>query len=111
MFQVQIQNNVANRIHEIIKGKACFQYLKHMQHVLGWSGGENSAIRLLERIASCGSNNRAAKDVGLSYKAAGKKIENLNNLSEKPLTVRQAGGSGGGAWATGMKRAGHRDED
>ena len=69
---------------------------KTLQHVLGWSGGENPAIRLLESIASCGSINRAAKDVGLSYKAAWEKIENLNNLSEKPLIIRQVGGSGGG---------------
>ena len=69
---------------------------KTLQHVLGWSGDENPATRLLESIASCGSINRAAKDVGLSYKAAWEKIENLNNLSEKPLIVRQVGGSGGG---------------
>jgi molybdate transport system regulatory protein len=73
-----------------------FPISKTLQHVLGWSGGENPAIRLLESIASCGSINRAAKDVGLSYKAAWEKIENLNNLSEKPLIIRQVGGSGGG---------------
>ncbi|MFH0780524.1 MAG: TOBE domain-containing protein [Pseudomonadota bacterium] len=69
---------------------------KTLQHVLGWSGGENQAIRLLESIASCGSINRAAKEVGLSYKGAWEKIENLNNLSDEPLVTRQVGGSGGG---------------
>lgn len=67
-----------------------------LQHVLGWSGGENAAIRLLESIDSCGSINRAAKDAGLNYKAAWEKIETLNNLSTKPLVIRQVGGSGGG---------------
>lgn len=50
---------------------------KTLQHVLGWSGGENPAILLLESIASCGSINLAAKDFGLSYKAAWEKNENL----------------------------------
>lgn len=67
-----------------------------LQHALGWSGQENTAILLLERIASCGSINRAAKDLGLSYKAAWEKIETLNNLSTTPLVIRQVGGSGGG---------------
>jgi len=65
-------------------------------HMLGWSRGENPAIRLLENIDSCGSINRAAKEVGLSYKAAWEKLETLNNLSVQPLVVRQVGGSGGG---------------
>ena len=56
-----------------------------LQHALGWSGQENAAILLLERIASCGSINRAAKEVGLSYKAAWEKIENINNLCPEPL--------------------------
>jgi len=67
-----------------------------LQHVLGWSGGENTAIRLLESIETCGSINRAAKEVGLSYKGAWEKIETLNNLSVQPLVIRQVGGSGGG---------------
>jgi len=67
-----------------------------LQHVLGWSGGENAAIRLLESIDTCGSINRAAKEIGISYKAAWEKIETLNNLSVQPLVLRQVGGSGGG---------------
>ncbi len=67
-----------------------------LAHMLGWTGGENPAIRLLEHIESCGSINRAAKEVGMSYKAAWEKLENLNNLSTRPLVVRQVGGSGGG---------------
>lgn len=67
-----------------------------LQHILGWSGGENVAIRLLEQIDACGSINRAAKAADLSYKSAWEKIETLNNLSAKPLVIRQVGGSGGG---------------
>jgi len=70
-----------------------------LQHILGWSGDENSAITLLEHIDSCGSINRAAKEVGLSYKSAWEKIETLNNLSAQPLVIRQVGGSGGGGTA------------
>ena len=67
-----------------------------LQHLLGWSGEENVAISLLEHIDSCGSINKAAKNVGLSYKTAWEKIETLNNLSANPLIIRQVGGSGGG---------------
>ena len=67
-----------------------------LQHILGWSGGENIAITLLEQIDNCGSINRAAKAAGLSYKSAWEKIETLNNLSVSPLVIRQVGGSGGG---------------
>lgn len=67
-----------------------------LQHILGWSGGENPAITLLEQIELCGSINRAARAAGLSYKSAWEKIETLNNLSDKPLVIRQVGGSGGG---------------
>ena len=70
-----------------------------MRHILGWSGDEHSTIALLEQIDSCGSINRAAKAVGLSYKAAWEKIERLNNLSARPLVIRQVGGSGGGGTA------------
>ena len=59
-------------------------------------GGKTRRFGSWRSIASCGSINRAAKEVGLSYKAAWEKIENLNNLSEKPLIIRQVGGSGGG---------------
>lgn len=67
-----------------------------LQHILGWSGEENAALSLLEHIDRCGSINRAAKAAGLSYKSAWEKIETLNNLSAKPLVLRQVGGSGGG---------------
>jgi molybdate transport system regulatory protein len=67
-----------------------------LRHILGWSGAESPAVTLLAEIERCGSINRAARASGLSYKSAWEKIETLNNLSERPLVIRQAGGSGGG---------------
>lgn len=57
---------------------------------------EDPILTLLQAIASSGSINQAAKSVGLSYKAAWERIETLNNLSARPLIIRQTGGSGGG---------------
>jgi molybdate transport system regulatory protein len=53
-------------------------------------------ITLLEKIDECGSINKAAKLVGMSYKTAWDSINAMNNLSEKPLFVRTAGGKSGG---------------
>ena len=53
-------------------------------------------IALLENIDECGSINKAAKLVGVSYKTAWDSINAMNNLSEKPLFIRTAGGKSGG---------------
>ncbi|MCE8020724.1 TOBE domain-containing protein [Halomonas sp. MCCC 1A11036] len=53
-------------------------------------------IELLEQIEVTGSINRAAKAVQLSYKGAWNAIEAMNNLSERPLVVRETGGRHGG---------------
>ena len=76
-----------------------------LQHMLGSSNKKNPVVTLLEEIHSCGSINQAAKTTGMSYKAAWEKIENINNLSAKPLISRQVGGSGGGG--TVLTEAGH----
>jgi molybdate transport system regulatory protein len=83
-------------VHSTDNGEIMLPISTTLQHILGWSGEENTSIRLLESIDACGSINRAAKNVGLSYKAAWEKIETLNNLSSTPLVIRQVGGSGGG---------------
>ena len=57
-------------------------------------GGER--IALLEKIDELGSITKAAKDVGISYKTAWDTINLINNLAEKPLVDRLAGGKGGG---------------
>ncbi|TRX75119.1 TOBE domain-containing protein [Pseudomonas mangiferae] len=51
---------------------------------------------LLERIAADGSISRAARAVGLSYKAAWDAVDALNNLADRPLVARSVGGRGGG---------------
>ena len=53
-------------------------------------------IQLLQAIELCGSITNAAKTVGISYKTAWDRINMMNNLSDKPLVRRSAGGSGGG---------------
>ena len=53
-------------------------------------------IQLLEAIKQTGSISSAAKQVGLSYKAAWEAVDTMNNLSKNPLVIRVIGGSGGG---------------
>src|SRR5579872_524589 len=53
-------------------------------------------IELLESIERTGSITRAAKQVGLSYKAAWDAIEAMSNLADRPLLVRTTGGRHGG---------------
>ena len=76
-----------------------------LQHLLGASNRKNPVISLLEEIDRSGSINQAAKTVGMSYKAAWEKIENLNNLCPQPLIRRLVGGRGGGG--TVLTEAGH----
>ncbi|WP_200764025.1 TOBE domain-containing protein [Nitrosophilus alvini] len=53
-------------------------------------------IELLEQIERTGSISKAAKAMGMSYKAAWDAVDAMNNLSEKPLVERVTGGKGGG---------------
>lgn len=61
----------------------------------GALGGEQR-IALLEQIGVSGSITQAAKLVGLSYKGAWDAVEAMNNLADRPLVERSAGGKGGG---------------
>lgn len=60
----------------------------------GYLGGKR--IELLEQIEATGSISQAAKAAKLSYKAAWDAVDAMNNLSERPLVTRAAGGAGGG---------------
>lgn len=60
------------------------------------AGLDNRMINLLRAINDTGSINRAAKQVGLSYKGAWQIIERANNLSPKVLITTATGGSKGG---------------
>ena len=55
-----------------------------------------SRIALLEAIDRTGSITAAAKDVGLSYKAAWDAVDAMNNMADKPLLIRATGGRHGG---------------
>ena len=77
-----------------------------------WITGENSGyvgigrIELLENIDQFGSMNKAAKNMGMSYKKAWKLIQELNDMYDEPLVVKEVGGkSGGGSVLTDRGRA------
>lgn len=60
---------------------------------------------LLQAIDECGSISAAAKKVGISYKTAWDRIDAMNNMSDRPLVVRTAGGAqGGGTCLTELGR-------
>jgi len=53
-------------------------------------------IRLLKAVGETGSITKAAQSVGISYKTAWDMVNSINNLADKPLVERLAGGKGGG---------------
>lgn len=62
-------------------------------------------IQLLAKIEETGSLLKAAQSAGISYKNAWDTIDSLNNLSEKPLVAKAAGGrTGGGSLLTDYGR-------
>ncbi len=63
---------------------------------IGFAARSNRGISLLEAIDATGSINRAAKTLGISYKAAWEQVEMLNNIAETALLSRSVGGRGGG---------------
>ena len=64
--------------------------------VAGEQLGGTNRVGLLAALARCGSITAAAKQVGLSYKAAWEAIDTMNNLAGEPLVQRSTGGKGGG---------------
>lgn len=55
-----------------------------------------SRVDLLLAIRDTGSISQAAKNVGISYKAAWDSIDAINNLADRPLVERVVGGKNGG---------------
>lgn len=70
--------------------------VSEMRRIMGWENAGTAAIELLRKIEQTGSINSAAKAIGLSYKSAWQKLEQLNNIVPYPLLHKQTGGSGGG---------------
>ena len=62
----------------------------------GTNFGGAGRIGLLAQIAESGSISKAAKAIGMSYKAAWDAIDIMNNLAGQPLVERTVGGKGGG---------------
>ena len=59
-------------------------------------GMSDKRIDILRGIASTGSISQAAREAGVSYKAAWQAIDTLTNLAGVPLVERAVGGAGGG---------------
>ena len=53
-------------------------------------------IDLLRRVGAGGSISQAARDAGVSYKAAWQALDTLSNLAGAPLVDSAVGGAGGG---------------
>ena len=53
-------------------------------------------LDILRQVGACGSISQAARNVGVSYKAAWQALDMLSNLAGVPLVERSVGGAGGG---------------
>ena len=62
---------------------------------MGWSAAK-PAILLLQALERTGSINSAAQSLGMQYKTAWQKLEQINNLLPYSLVEKRTGGSGGG---------------
>lgn len=53
-------------------------------------------LQVLKALDACGSISQAARQVGISYKAAWQAIDTLSNLAGVPVVQKSVGGAGGG---------------
>jgi molybdate transport system regulatory protein len=67
----------------------------HLDEALGHAPSDKR-IDILRRIGQTGSISEAARQAGVSYKAAWQAIETLGNLAGEALLERAVGGAGGG---------------
>lgn len=58
--------------------------------------GTDKRLEVLRRVAAGSSISQAAREVGVSYKAAWQALDTLSSLSGLPLVERTVGGAGGG---------------
>src|SRR5450830_1593 len=82
----------------------------HWSEALGHSPSDKR-LEILRGIAAGGSISQAARDAGVSYKAAWQAIDTLSNLAGAELVQRAVGGAGGAGAAHqhAHSMAGHRD--
>ena len=59
-------------------------------------GMSDKRIDILRGIGRSGSISQAAREAGVSYKAAWQAVATLTNLAGVPLVERAVGGAGGG---------------
>lgn len=68
---------------------------KALADALGQAAADKR-LEILRRVGEAGSISQAARDVGVSYKAAWQALDTLSNLAGVPLVERAVGGAGGG---------------
>jgi molybdate transport system regulatory protein len=68
---------------------------REWQRALGHAASDKR-LEVLRRIGRCGSISQAAREAGISYKAAWLAIDTLSGLAGVPLVQRVVGGRGGG---------------
>jgi molybdate transport system regulatory protein len=88
----------------------CFYEVDNAMTVVSWVGqgastsfcdalghsASDKRLEVLRRVAESGSISQAARDAGISYKAAWQAVDTLTSLSGAVLVERTVGGSGGG---------------
>lgn len=80
-------------------------HTEHLHEALG-HGASDKRLDILRRIGEAGSISQAARDAGVSYKAAWQAVDTLSNLAGSPLLEKAVGGSGGGG--ARLTEAGHQ---
>jgi molybdate transport system regulatory protein len=67
----------------------------HLDQALGHAATDKR-LEILRGVGECGSISQAAREAGVSYKAAWQALDMLSNLAGLPLVERAVGGAGGG---------------
>ena len=75
----------------MVKLKGNFWLEKDSKSFLG-----KGRIELLKNIRKYGSISKAAKSMGMSYKAAWDAVDIINNLAKEKVVEKISGGKGGG---------------
>lgn len=104
----QDMNNNAMAVGPAIQGQQVKGRLwveRQGQTFMSWG-----RVVLLERIEEYGSVSAAAKSIGMSFSHAWQLVQSMNELTDRPLVGKKAGGKGGGgAWLTDEGKAAVKD--